>query len=84
LTCAYAEIDMASEDRAASNIARNYQALGELEKDRGYALREDYMVEQAYSNRLLTPVNLLSVVLFTSTDSREGSNYEGKTFKREI
>jgi hypothetical protein len=49
LACAYAEIDMTSEERASCDIARNYQALGQQEKDRVYVLREDYMVERTYS-----------------------------------
>jgi hypothetical protein len=47
--CGYAEIDMPLEERERRGVARNYQELGEQERDRVYVIREGYMVERIYS-----------------------------------
>jgi hypothetical protein len=46
--CDYDEIDIALEEREKRGIARNYQELGEQERDRVYAVREEYMVENLF------------------------------------
>ena len=47
--CSYTEIDMPLQERERRGIPRNYQGLGEPERVRGYAMREDFMVERTYS-----------------------------------
>lgn len=49
LRCRYAEIDMPAEERDRKGIARDYQRLGEDERNRVYNIREDYMVQRVYS-----------------------------------
>lgn len=46
--CKYAEVDMTATEREKRGIARDYERREE-EKARGYALREDYMLERIYS-----------------------------------
>jgi len=41
------------EERQKRGIERNYQALGEQERNRVYAIREEYMVERIYSESTL-------------------------------
>jgi hypothetical protein len=48
LGCAYCEIDMAVAEREVVGIERNYQSLGDKERNRGYSLREDHMVRKTY------------------------------------
>src|SRR5579859_4275382 len=49
LGCSYAEVDMPLEHREKRGIARNYLELGDQERDRVYAMREEYMVGRIYS-----------------------------------
>jgi hypothetical protein len=49
LQCSYAEIDMPIEERDRRGIARDYQKLGEEERNRVYNVREEYMVQSVYS-----------------------------------
>jgi len=57
--CSYAEIDMAPGDREKRGIARNYQEMGDHERDRVYAIREDHMVERVYSESTVEMRKLL-------------------------
>jgi hypothetical protein len=59
LDCDYAEIDIALEEREKRGIARNYQELGEQERDRVYAVREEYMVERMYSESTIETRKLI-------------------------
>jgi hypothetical protein len=49
LGCSYAEIDMPIEERNRRGISREYQSLGEEERNRVYNIREDYMLQEVYS-----------------------------------
>jgi hypothetical protein len=46
--CKYAEVDMPAIEREKRGIASDYERR-EDEKSRGYALREDYMLERIYT-----------------------------------
>jgi hypothetical protein len=55
----YAEIDMSSEERERKAIPKGYEKLGSDEQRRCNALREDYMLEQAYRESTLETSKLI-------------------------
>lgn len=57
--CDYAEIDMPLDERERQGIARTYQSMGESERDRVYAMREQYMVDKVCSNSMFATRKLI-------------------------
>lgn len=59
LGCSYCEIDMALAEREMLGIAKNYQGLDEEERNRGYSLLEDHMVNGTYSESTVEACKLI-------------------------